>query len=195
MSRRPDPIAEYQELFARALRQEGEKNATAATLATADLDARPAARVVLIKHADERGFVFYTNLESRKADELRHNPRAALCVYWSSLDKQMRIEGHVESVSDEEADEYFNSRPRGSQLGAWTSKQSAPLASRKELMTRYLKIQARFAGKSVPRPPFWSGFRVVPDRIEIWHNQTHRLHDRFLYLPTDDGWSVERLYP
>ena len=195
MTKNPDPIAEYQDLFARALQQEGDKCATAATLATADNEARPAARVVLIKHVDVRGFVFYTNLESRKSNELRHNPRVALCIYWSSLDKQVRVEGVVEPVSDGEADAYFDSRPRGSQLGAWTSKQSAPLASRKELMTRYLKIQARFAGKGVPRPSFWGGFRVVPDRMEIWHNQTHRLHDRFLYLRTDDGWSEQRLYP
>ncbi len=195
MARRVDPIAEYRELFSRALRQEGEKCATAASLATADLDSRPAVRVVLIKHVDDRGFIFYTNLESRKAGELRQNPRAALCIYWSSLDKQVRVEGRVESVGDIEADAYFESRPRGSQIGAWTSKQSAPLASRKELMARYLKIQSRFAGTAVPRPPFWGGYRVVPDRIEIWHNQTHRLHDRLLYLPTADGWSVERLYP
>lgn len=195
MSRAPDPIAEYHELFKRALRQEGEKCATAATLATADLEARPSARVVLIKHADTSGFVFYTNLESRKAGDLRRNPRAALCIYWSSLDKQIRIEGSVEPIRDSESDAYFDSRPRGSQLGAWTSKQSAPLASRKELMARYLKIQARFAGKSVPRPAFWGGFRLNPDRVEIWHNQTHRLHDRFLYLRTDEGWSVQRLYP
>jgi pyridoxamine 5'-phosphate oxidase len=195
MTSNPDPIAEYHDLFERALRLEGEKCATAATLATADLDARPAARVVLIKHVDQRGFVFYTNLESRKSNELQHNPRVALCIYWSSLDKQVRVEGTVEAVSETEADAYFDSRPRGSQIGAWTSKQSAPLASRKELMTRYLKIQARFAGRTVPRPSFWGGFRVVPDRIEIWHNQTHRLHDRFLYLRTDDGWSLQRLYP
>lgn len=195
MTSNPDPIAEYHDLFERALRLQGEKCATAATLATADLDARPAARVVLIKHVDQRGFVFYTNLESRKANELQRNPRVALCIYWSSLDKQIRVEGTVEAVSETEADAYFDSRPRGSQIGAWTSKQSAPLASRKELMARYLKIQARFAGRTVPRPSFWGGFRVVPDRIEIWHNQTHRLHDRFLYLRTDDGWSLQRLYP
>jgi len=195
MSQQPDPIAQYKELFERALRLEGEKDATAATLATADLEARPTARVVLVKHVDERGFVFYTNLESRKAKDLRLNPRVALCIYWSSLDKQYRVEGRVEPVTETEADEYFVSRPRGSQIGAWTSKQSEPLGSRQELMARYLKIQARFAGKSIPRPRFWSGYRVVPDRIEIWHNQTHRLHDRFLYLRTGESWSVERLYP
>ena len=190
-----DPIAEYRSLFTKARRLEGEKCATAATLATADLEARPAARVVLIKHVDDRGFVFYTNLESRKAKELEDNPRAALCVYWSSLDKQVRIEGKVKSVGREEADAYFTSRPRGSQIGAWTSKQSSPLASRRELMARYLKIQARFAGDAIPRPPFWGGFRLVPDRIEIWHDQAHRLHDRFLYLREEKGWSRQRLYP
>jgi len=195
MTAKPDPIAEYHRFFSRALEREGEKCATAATLATADLEARPAARVVLIKHVDDQGFVFYTNLESRKARELRRNPRAALCVYWSSLDKQVRVEGVVEPVDDDEADAYFDSRPRGSQVGAWTSKQSEPLNSRLELMGRYLKIQARFAGKSIPRPSFWGGFRLVPDRIEIWHNQAHRLHDRFLYLREDNGWSMERLYP
>jgi pyridoxamine 5'-phosphate oxidase len=195
MMTEPDPIAEYQELFARALQQEGEKCATAATLATADLDARPSARVVLIKHVDDRGFVFYTNLESRKSKEIRANPRAALCSYWSSLDKQFRVEGSVQSVADDEADEYFNSRPRGSQIGAWTSKQSEPLASRQELMARYLKTQARFAGRTIPRPGFWSGFRLVPERIEIWHNQRYRLHDRLLYIRDGDRWSVRRLYP
>jgi pyridoxamine 5'-phosphate oxidase len=190
-----DPIAEYQELFASALQQEGEKRATAATLATAGRDARPSARVVLIKHVDQRGFVFYTNLESRKAQQIRDNPYGALCVYWSSLDKQVRAEGRIETIPESESDAYFASRPRGSQLGAWTSKQSEPLASRQELLSRYLKTQARFAGRTVTRPPFWGGFRLLPERIEIWHNQLHRLHDRFLYLRNGEGWSVERLYP
>ena len=195
MAGRPDPIAEYLALADRVRRSDGEKIATAAVLATCDLDARPAARVVLIKTVDENGFAFYTNLGSRKAVELRRNPRAALCVYWSSLDKQVRIEGSVGSVTEAEADAYFASRPRGSQLGAWTSKQSEPLASRKELVGRYLKIKARFAGGPVPRPPFWGGYRLAPDRVEIWHNQLHRLHDRFLYLRVGDEWTVERLYP
>lgn len=195
MTSEPDPIAEYKQLYARALDREGEKLATAATLATAGRDGRPSARVVLIKHVDESGFVFYTNLESRKALQLRDNPQAALCVYWSSLDKQVRIEGGVEPVSDSEADAYFASRPRGSQIGAWTSRQSEPLSSRQELLSRYLKMQAKFAGKSVPRPPFWGGYRLVPERIEIWHDQLHRLHDRFLYRRRQQGWTVERLYP
>jgi pyridoxamine 5'-phosphate oxidase len=194
MTKPTDPIAEFGVLFQRAQEQEGE-DATAATLATADDSARPSARVVLIKHFDQRGFVFYTNLESRKARELQSNPHAALCIYWPSIDKQVRVEGMVELVSDEEADTYFSSRPRGSQIGAWTSKQSQELASRKELLARYLKIQARFAGRRVPRPTFWSGYRLVPERIEIWHNQAHRLHDRFLFLRQDSGWNRRRLYP
>lgn len=190
-----DPIAEFHELFARALLKEGEKSATAATLATADSRARPAARVVLVKSVDDSGFVFYTNLGSRKARELRDNPRAALCFYWSSLDKQYRVEGQVEGLSESEADAYFATRPRGSQIGAWTSKQSEPLSSRRELVKRYLKYRARFAGQPVTRPPFWGGYRLVPERVEIWHNQPHRLHDRFLYQRQAGGWSLQRLYP
>lgn len=189
-----DPLGEIRELFNRAQREEAH-DATAAVLATADLDARPAARVILLKRIDERGFVFYTNLESRKARELRVNPRAALCIYWASIAKQVRVEGTVQIVEEDEANVYFASRERGSQLGAWISRQSEPLRSRGELMRAFLKMQARFAGRAVPRPPFWGGYRLVADRIEIWHNQLHRLHDRFLYLKTETGWSVERLYP
>lgn len=189
-----DPIAEYLALFERAQREES-ADPTAAVLATADRDARPSARVVLIKHVDEQGFVFYTNFESRKARELRANPRAALCVYWPSIHKQVRLEGRVELVSPEDADHYFSSRSRGRQIAAWASKQSAPLASRKDLLSRYLSIKARFAGAPVPRPPFWGGYRLVPDRVEIWHNQLHRLHDRFLYLRRGDEWTRQRLFP
>jgi pyridoxamine 5'-phosphate oxidase len=189
-----DPIAEIRALFGRAQREEAH-DATAATLATADLEARPAARVVLLKQVDARGFVFYTNLGSRKARELQVNPRAALCIYWASIARQVRVEGVVEAVEEAEADAYFASRERGSQLGAWISRQSEPLGSRGELVRAFLRIQARFAGGPVPRPSFWGGYRLVADRIEIWHNQLHRLHDRFLYLRTERGWSVERLYP
>lgn len=189
-----DPIAEFLALFERA-RSAEDGDPTAAVLATADHEARPAARVVLIKHVDNRGFVFYTNLASRKAKELQSNPRAALCVYWPSLHKQVRVEGRAEPVSESEADRYFSSRSRGRQIAAWTSKQSDPLGSRRELLSRYLRMKARFAGAPVPRPSFWGGYRLVPDRIEIWHNQLHRLHDRFLYLRREDGWTMERLYP
>ncbi len=194
MSNQPDPIREFQDLFERAKRRDG-VDATVSTLATANTEGRPAARAVLIKQADHRGFVFYTNLASRKAHEIESNPQAALCIYWPWLDTQVRIEGRVEQISDEDSDAYFASRTRGSQIGAWTSKQSQPLASRQELLTRYFKIKTRFLNKEIPRPDFWGGYRIVPDRIEIWHNQLHRLHDRFLYLREGEDWTVQRLYP
>lgn len=189
-----DPIAEYLALFELAQNEES-ADPTAAVLATSDRDARPSARVVLIKQVDERGFVFYTNLESRKARDLRANPRAALCVYWPSIHKQVRLEGRVELVNAEDADRYFSSRSRGKQLAAWASQQSEPLPSRKVLLSRYLRLKARFAGAPIPRPPFWGGYRLVPDRIEIWHDQLHRLHDRFLYLRRGDEWTRQRLFP
>ena len=194
MQPQKDPIEEFQRLFQKAKREDG-IDATVSTLATADTDAQPSARAVLLKHVDHRGFVFYTNLISRKAREIEANPQAALCLYWPWMDTQVRIEGRVEPISDEESDAYFQSRPRGSQLGAWTSKQSQPLASRQELVTRYLKIKTRFLNKEIPRPDFWGGYRIVPSRMEIWHNQLYRLHDRFLYLREGGGWTVQRLYP
>ena len=190
----PDPIREFLELFDRAKRRD-DLDATVSTLATANTDAEPSARVVLLKHVDDRGFVFYTNFESRKAHELASNPRAALCLYWPWIDCQVRIEGTVKRTSNEDSDAYFASRPRGSQLGAWTSKQSHPLGSRRELVTRFLEIKARFLGKTIPRPDFWGGYRLTPTKIEIWYNQLHRLHDRFLYRKVDNSWSRKRLYP
>ncbi len=189
-----DPIAEFIELFERAKKSET-SDATAGALATADAGGRPAARMVLLKGVDERGFVFYTNRESRKARDLAANPRAALCFYWPSLHRQVRIEGAVEEVDAAEADAYFAGRPRLSQIGAWTSKQSSPLASRAVLMARFVEMQARFAGRQVPRPPFWGGYRIVPERIEFWCSQLHRLHDRLLWVRKDGGWSRQRLYP
>ena len=181
--------------MARALDEESH-DATAATLATVDASARPSARIVLVKEIDDIGATFYTNLESRKARELEANPHAALCIYWPALHKQVRIEGGVEALDDEQADAYFASRPRGSQIGAWASQQSEPLASRRKLVTGFLKTQARFAGQPVPRPPFWGGYRIIADRIEIWHNQLYRLHDRFLYEHQEEGsWTMRRLYP
>jgi pyridoxamine 5'-phosphate oxidase len=190
----PDPIQEFLDLFERAQRHDG-ADATVATLATANTEARPSARAVLLKHVDHRGFVFFTNFESRKARDIDANPRAALCIYWPWMDTQVRIEGGIERVSDEESDAYFDSRPRGSQVAAWTSKQSQPLSSRQELLARYLKIKTRFLNKAIPRPEFWGGYRLVPERMEVWHNQLHRLHDRFLYKKGCEGWSVQRLYP
>jgi len=190
----PDPIAAFREALERAGKREPVE-ATSVVLATADGEGRPSARVVLLKGVDERGFVFYTNLGSRKARQLAENPRAALCVYWESIEQQVRVEGPVERVADEEADAYFASRPRMSQIGAWASRQSEPLDSRARLLGRAAAAEARFLGRPVPRPPFWGGYRIVPERIEFWWNQLHRLHDRVLYTREGDGWKVERLYP
>ncbi len=194
MSERPDPIARFQSVFERA-RQREPSDPTAATLATATRDGRPSARRVLLKQVDGRGFVFYTNRESRKGQELAENPFAALCFYWPSIEEQVRVEGPVEPISDEESDSYFASRPRGSQLGAWASDQSRPLESRVRLVGRYLKHKGRFAGRPVPRPPFWGGYRLIPERIEFWQHQRFRLHDRTLFTLTEEGWSSQRLYP
>ncbi|MEE8138315.1 MAG: pyridoxamine 5'-phosphate oxidase [Thermoanaerobaculia bacterium] len=194
MSATPDPIARFQSVFERAKKSEP-ADPTNVTLATADAEGRPSARMVLLKQVDQRGFVFYTNRESRKALELAANPHAALCFYWPSINQQVRVEGPVEPVSDEEADAYFATRTRGSQLGAWASHQSRPLESRIALVGGYLKYKARFAGRPVPRPPYWGGYRLIPEQIEFWQHQRSRLHDRTLYTRTDAGWNAQRLYP
>ena len=191
-----DPIAEFLDAFAAAkARVEPPYDPTACTLATADAEGRPSARVVLLKHADERGFVFYTNYASRKAQQLAENPWAALVFHWAPLQRQVRVEGRVERVPEAESDAYFASRGHGSRIGAWASKQSQPLPSRAHLVARVAKLEARFAGREVPRPEFWGGYRLVPQRIEFWWNQLHRLHDRLLYTRDGDGWAIERLYP
>jgi pyridoxamine 5'-phosphate oxidase len=189
-----DPMALFHQLFA-AARERESADATAASLATADAEGRPSVRMVLVKHADERGFRFFTNLGSRKARELEENPRAALCFYWPTLAHQFRVEGAVEPLPAAEADEYFATRARDSQIGAWASRQSAPLASRELLVERCARVAERYASGPVPRPPFWGGFLLVPERIEVWSGRDHRLHDRLLFCRADGGWSAERLFP
>jgi pyridoxamine 5'-phosphate oxidase len=189
----PEPFAPFRRWFDAA--REREPDPYAMTLATAGPDGRPAARAVLLKEFDERGFVFYTNLESRKSVELAENPEAALCFFWKALRRQVRIEGPAERVADREADAYFATRPRDSQLGAWASDQSRPLDSRAELDRRFAELGRRFATGPVPRPQFWSGFRVVPHAIEFWQERPFRLHDRWLFTRAGDEWRRQRLYP
>jgi pyridoxamine 5'-phosphate oxidase len=189
-----DPIGLFQDWLKEAL-DSGMKEPTAMTLATVDAGGAPDARMLLLKGCDERGFVFYTNLESAKADALRHDPRVALCFYWNAIEKQVRIRGRATQVSDEEADTYFTSRPRLSQISAWASKQSRPMEGYFELEAAIAKAALRFGVGSIPRPPFWSGFRVVPERIEFWHGKPYRRHHRILYTRSVDGWQTQYLYP
>lgn len=189
-----DPIPELQRLFARAGR-DAPCDPTAAALATADAAGRPSVRMVLIKEIAAAGLCFYTNYESRKGRELEINPWAALCFHWPWIEEQARIEGPVERLSAAESDAYFAQRPRGSQLGAWASRQSQPMTSRAALLWQVLQHEGRHLGRPVPRPPFWGGFRLVPDRIELWHGRPDRLHERRFFAHTDAGWTLTRLYP
>jgi pyridoxamine 5'-phosphate oxidase len=188
-----EPLAPFRRWLDEAWK--GEPNAHAMTLAATAPDGRPSARVVLLKGLDERGFVFYTNLESRKSTELFANPNAALCFLWKSMNRQVRVEGPVERVTDDEADAYFASRPRDSQIGAWASDQSRPLDSRAELERRVEQFSRRFAEGRIPRPASWSGFRVVPRHVEFWQERPFRLHDRLLFVREGEGWRRERLFP
>jgi pyridoxamine 5'-phosphate oxidase len=192
---RIDPIHMFAEVFQQAI-DAGIPEPNAMALATSTPDGLPSVRMVLLKGFDESGFVFYTNLESRKGHELRANPHAALCFHWKELGKQVRIEGPTTPVSDAEADEYFASRTRGSQLGSWSSKQSAPLTSRDELLERVRETEERFKGMTVTRPPYWSGFRVSPTRIEFWTSGEFRLHDRLVFERVEGGgWGGRRVFP
>ena len=190
-----DPLARFQELLAEATRSEP-FDATAMALSTVGASGQPSVRIVLLKAADARGFVFYTNMESRKGRELANDPRAALCFNWPSTGWQVRATGTVEVVTPVEADAYFATRPRGSQLGAWASRQSQPLARREDLLARLREVEARFGDGEVPRPPFWSGFRLLPVEMEIWQADAFRLHHRTEYLRRPDGtWDSRLLQP
>ena len=188
-----DPIALYLRLAERA-RMEG-IDTTPAAVASADAAGRPSVRIVLVRHVDERGFVFYTNYESRKGRELIANPRAALCQHWPTLEEQIRVEGAIELVSPAESDAYFAGRPRDSQLGAWASRQSETLDARQTLDARLDEFEARFANQAVPRPPHWGGIRIVPEQIEFWYGRTGRLHDRLLYTRQGREWKTSWLFP
>jgi pyridoxamine 5'-phosphate oxidase len=189
-----DPLAWFDTWFAEA-RETEPNDSNAMALATADAQGHPSVRMVLLKGHGPDGFVFYTNLEGRKASELLENPHAALLFHWKSLRRQIRIEGTISRVDDATADAYFATRSRDSQLGAWASDQSRPLASRDLFMTRYEAEQRRFEGREVSRPPHWSGFRLDPQRIEFWQDRKHRLHERWLFTRAPEGWGKGMLYP
>ncbi|EPY02454.1 pyridoxamine 5'-phosphate oxidase [Magnetospirillum fulvum] len=189
-----DPLPQFHAWMDEAARHEpNDPNAMA--LATADATGRPSVRMVLLKGADERGFVFYTNLESRKGQDLAENPQAALCFHWKSLKRQIRVEGDIVPVSEEEADAYYASRARASQIGAWASRQSRILTGRFELERRIAEFTARFGLGTVPRPPHWSGFRLVPKRIEFWQDRQFRLHERQVFLRENGSWTTVTLFP
>jgi pyridoxamine 5'-phosphate oxidase len=193
----PDPIERFRSVYALAHKADRSiiPDPTAMALATVDDGGQPSVRVVLLKAFDERGFVFYTNFEGRKGQELLAHPSAALCFYWAPLDIQVRIEGTVTKVADKEADAYFATRDRRSQIGAWASRQSRPLESPTALDERVARYDKEFAGRDVPRPEFWSGFRISPERIEFWKGKPNRLHERHLYTREGDAWRIETLYP
>jgi pyridoxamine 5'-phosphate oxidase len=193
----PDPIERFREVYALANKIDRSvlPDPTAMALATSDEAGNPSVRIVLLKAYDARGFVFYTNYEGRKGRELLARPQAALCFYWPTIDIQVRIEGSVVEVADDEADAYFASRNRLSQIGAWASRQSEPLENPDALDKRVSKYEREFEGKAVPRPPHWSGFRVQPERIEFWKGKPNRLHERHLYTRVGNGWKIETLYP
>jgi pyridoxamine 5'-phosphate oxidase len=190
-----DPFARFREWMAEAEASEP-VDANAMTVATVTPDGRPSARAILLKGVDPRGFVFYTNKESRKSADLAANQHVALLFHWKSLARQIRIEGVVEPVTDAEADAYFATRPRISRLGAWASHQSRPLDARVTLERRLAEYEAKYPGEEIPRPPYWSGYRVLPDSFEFWQNMPFRLHDRTVYRRrADGGWDIGKLFP
>jgi pyridoxamine 5'-phosphate oxidase len=189
-----DPIVRFTEEYERARLTEA-FDASRCALATADREGRPDVRFVLLKGADEEGFVFYTSFKSAKGRDLQANPHAALVFHWHTIGVQVRVRGSVTKVSDDEADTYFATRDRGSQLGAWASQQSTVLASRESLEYAVAEVARRFENVSVPRPPYWGGYRIAPTAIEFWENRADRLHDRWLYERNGGGWHVVRLYP
>ena len=190
----PDPIVQFHEWFEKVIDADlHEPNAM--ILATATADGKPSARTVLLKGYDERGLVFYTNYEGRKAKEIEANPTCALLFYWGELERQVRIEGRASRLSGEESDAYFASRPQGSRLGAWASEQSRPVEDRSILEGRVRALEAEYEGREIPRPPFWGGYRVEPDTIEFWQGRENRLHDRLVYHRSGRGWKIVRLQP
>jgi pyridoxamine 5'-phosphate oxidase len=189
-----DPFALFATWFAEASKTEV-NDPNAMTVASCTAEGMPSARIVLLKDYDAKGFVFYTNKESRKGQELNANRHAALLFYWKTLHRQIRIEGLVEDVTDAEADAYYNTRARISRLGAWASIQSRPLAAREVLEQRVAEVDARYPDEQVPRPPHWSGYRVVPQRFEFWQDMPFRLHDRTIFTPTPSGWVSSKIYP
>lgn len=190
----PDPLAEFKTWFEQARAAEPTLP-DAVTLATATSDGRPSARVVLLKAFDKNGFVFFTNYESRKGRELADNPAAALLFHWKSLDRQIRIEGRVEKVNNETSRAYFDSRPRASRLAAWVSPQSQIISGRSVLEEQTDDLEKKYPGPDIPLPPFWGGYRVIPDCFEFWIHRDHRLHDRFCYTPNGNGWNISQLAP
>jgi pyridoxamine 5'-phosphate oxidase len=192
-----DPIALFRQQLAEANAMSRDRlpEPTAFALGTASEDGQPSVRMLLLKDVDDAGFVFYTNLESRKGRELARNRRAAMTFHWAPMERQVRIEGRVSAVTDAEADAYFAIRPRGSQIGAWASRQSRPMERPGDLDARVAEFEQKFHGKDVPRPPFWSGFRLEPHTIEFWKGKSNRLHERQLFTRDGDGWRVATLYP
>jgi pyridoxamine 5'-phosphate oxidase len=194
MDTEADPFVRFERLFERA-GLDAPFDHTAMSLGTCGADGQPSVRIVLLHGVDARGFTFYTNYESRKGRDVAANERAALTFYWPWLGEQVRAEGVLAKITAEESDAYFATRERGRQIGAWASAQSQPIASREALQEQVNEVAARFAGRDVPRPPHWGGYRLTPARIEFWINGEHRLHDRFLYVREHDGWRLTRLSP